>query len=377
MKRDYYEVLGVSRDATEQEIKKAYRGLARKLHPDANPENTEKAAEQFKELSEAYHVLSDRERRARFDRYGHEAPGGFDFDLNRDIRGGGFADLFDMFFGTSSRQGSGRSAVQRGSDLRYDIEISMEEAYTGVEKTIEYRRLMFCVDCGGTGAAPGTKAESCSTCGGVGQVQRVQSTFFGQMSTVSTCPHCQGAGKVIKSPCLHCSGDGRARRKTRVSVKLPAGVDTGSRIRLSDQGDEGPESGPAGDLYVVIHVLAHEFFRREESDVYCEVPLSFCQVALGDSIEVPTLNGGATVTVPGGTQTGTVFEIREAGFPHLRGRGRGDQYVTIQVVTPTKLNAKQKDLLKQFGEECKEQWTGARSFFEKMKDAFVGSAHRE
>ncbi len=367
-KRDYYEVLGVSRTATSEEIKKSYRSLARKHHPDMNPNNKEDAEEKFKELSEAYSVLSDDGKRARYDRYGHEAPGGFDFDFTRDFGFGSFGDFFDVFFG-GGQGAQSRERVYRGDDLRYDLSLTYEQSYRGIEQDIELTRFETCDACEGSGATSGSQPEKCSYCGGHGQVRETRNTILGHLSTVTTCPRCRGEGQIITDPCAECHGEGRIRQKKKITVNIPAGVDSGARVRVSGQGNHGPNSGPPGDLYVFIHLQAHDFFERRNGDVVCEVPITFPQAALGTNVQVPTLDGPEELRIPVGTQTGTVFRLRGKGFPDPRGYGHGDQHVVVRVVTPTHLNEKQKELLGQFAEAGGDKPRGQeKGLFEKIKE---------
>jgi molecular chaperone DnaJ len=344
-KRDYYDVLSVSRNASEQEIKSAYRKLALQYHPDRNPGNRE-AEERFKEAAEAYSVLSDPQKRVNYDRFGHagvNAGGGFGgFDPNvfadfSDILGDIFG--FGDFFGTGRRSG-GR--VQRGADLRYDLELSFEEAAFGTTKKIKVPRHEICGECGGNGAQKGSGPTTCQTCNGYGQV-RFQQGFF---SLTRTCTQCHGTGQMIKNRCPECRGDGRAIREKTLELKIPAGVDIGSKLRVTGEGDAGTKGGPSGDLYVVLNVLEHEFFERREHDLHCHIPITYPQAALGAHIAVPTLEGEEEkLAIPAGTQTGSTFRIRGRGISKRGGSARGDLYVTVDVVVPTKLSREQKDLL--------------------------------
>ena len=346
-KRDYYEVLGLNRTATDQEIKSAYRRLAMRYHPDKNP-NDSSAEEKFKEAAEAYSVLADPEQRRRYDRFGHAgvssgagpawgAPG---FGGIEDILGDlfGFGDVFG-----GGRSGSRRSAAQRGADLRYDLEITLEEAAEGMTPQLRIPRLETCESCNGAGTAPGTQPESCATCGGTGQV-RYQQGFF---SVARTCHGCRGAGRIIKDPCNECRGTGRIEREKQMEVRIPAGVETGSRLRVQGEGEAGTYGGPPGDLYVVIHVAEHEQFERQGSNLYSSVPITFAQAALGADTTVKTLDGEERLKIPTGTQTGTVFRLKGKGMPVLGGRGRGDLFVAVTVVTPTSLTREQRKLLEQ------------------------------
>ena len=348
-KRDYYEVLGVGRSATEQELKTAYRRLAHQYHPDKNQSDPE-AEERFKEAAEAYGVLSNPEQRQRYDRFGHAgvsssaagaawgAPG---FGGIEDILGDlfGFGDVF----ASAGRAGSRRSAAQRGADLRYDLEISLEQAAVGMTAQLRIPKLETCDTCKGSGAAAGTKPETCRTCQGAGQV-RFQQGFF---SVARTCSTCRGTGQVISSPCDACRGAGRVEREKSIEVKIPAGVETGSRLRLQAEGESGPYGGPPGDLYVVIHVAEHEQFERQGNNLYSSVPITFAQAALGAEVKVNTLSGDQSLKVPAGTQTGTVFRVRGQGMPVLGGRGKGDLFVSVSVITPTSLTREQRKLLEQ------------------------------
>jgi len=373
-KRDYYEVLGVSREASADEIKKAYRKLARQYHPDANPDNKENSEEKFKEAAEAYEVLSDPEKRAGYDRFGHAGADGQGFGGFGGFGGGdfgGLGDIFDMFFGGGG--GRSRRGPEKGSDLRVDMEIAFEEAAFGLEKDIKVPRNEGCGTCGGTGAAPGTKAQTCSACNGAGQIQYAQSTPFGRIVQSRTCDRCRGAGKVIEKPCSTCHGAGQVRKTRSIHVKIPAGVDSGTRLRVAGEGESGLRGGPRGDLYVYIYVRPHKFFRRDGNDVVVEVPLSFAQAALGDEVEVATLDGKIGFKIPEGTQTGAVFRLRGRGVPHLGGHGRGDQHVVVKVVTPTRLTEKQKELIMEFAKLGNENPAGVeKGFFGKVKDAFMG-----
>ena len=345
-KRDYYEVLGVSRDASADTIKKAYRKLARKYHPDANPDSQDADAK-IKEINEAYEVLVDSEKRARYDRFGHAGNGqGFGGAGGGAGNFGGFEDIFEMFFNT----GRQRRGPERGADLRLDLELSFEEAVFGLEKEVKVPRTESCSTCGGSGAAPGTNPQACVVCAGTGQVQFAQNTPFGRIVQSRTCDRCRGKGKIIEKPCATCHGNGQVRRTRNIDVKIPAGVDNGTRLRVSGEGESGLRGGPRGDLYVYIHVRTHRDFTRHGNDIICEVPISFVQAALGDEIEVPTLEGKVSLKVPEGTQGGTVFRLRGRGVPDVSGYGRGDQHVKVNVVTPVKLDERQKELLREFAE---------------------------
>lgn len=347
-KRDYYEVLGVEKNASEDEIKKAFRKLARQYHPDVNP-GDKNAEEKFKEINEANEVLSDPDKRQRYDQFGHAGtdPGGYGgfggFGQSADF--GGFGDIFDMFFGGSERRSNG---PQQGSDLRMDLQLTFEEAAFGIEKDIELPRLENCSACRGTGAKAGTQPARCKKCQGTGQVRVTQKTPLGHFQTIKTCPECNGTGQIITAPCPECSGRGKVRKTRKLHIKIPAGVDNGSRIRLSGEGEAGTKGGPSGDLYVYLGVSSHKIFERDGEDILMEMPITFVQAALGDEIKVPTLQGYATLKIPEGTQTHTVFRLRGQGIPRLRGVGRGDQHVKIVVVTPNKLNEEQRKILREF-----------------------------
>jgi molecular chaperone DnaJ len=374
-KRDYYEVLAVSRTATEEEVKRSYRKLAVKYHPDKNPGDPH-AEEKFKELGEAYDVLIDADKRAAYDRFGHAAftqgigrGGGFHdpFDIFREVfgGGGGGGGIFETFFGggaTTDREGR-----QRGSDLRYDMQITLEEAAFGVDKEIEVRKLDTCAKCGGQGAEPGSRTINCPNCGGRGQV--ISSRGFFQVS--QTCPRCRGVGQIIEKPCRACDGEGRAENTSRIKLKIPAGIGDGSRLRSSGNGEAGIRGGGAGDLYVVIHIKEHPIFQREDDNLYCEVPISFTLAALGGEIPVPTLEGKANLKVPAGTQSGQVFKLRGKGVANVNARDRGDLFARLLVEVPTRLNIEQRQKLEEFASLCGEENTPLhKSFFDRAREFF-------
>jgi molecular chaperone DnaJ len=344
-KRDYYDVLGVNRTASEDELKSAYRKLALKFHPDRNPGDKE-AEEKFKEAAEAYEVLRDREKRGLYDQFGHaglEGSGFSGFGGFEDIFSS-FGDIFEDFFGFQRGGGRSRSRAQRGADLRYDLTLSFMDAAFGRETEIEVGKLETCLDCRGNGCEQGHHPETCRQCGGSGQISRSQGFF----TVRSACPVCRGHGQMITHPCPKCRGNGQVQVTKRVSVKIPAGVDNGSRLRLNGEGEPGAYGGPTGDLYVFIHVQPHDFFERRDNDVICQVTLSFVQAALGDTIAVPTLDGSKTLDIPKGTQPGDVFYFHGEGVPSLRTRKRGDQIIQVVIKTPTGLSKKQEDLLREF-----------------------------
>jgi molecular chaperone DnaJ len=375
-KRDYYEVLSVTRTATEEEVKRSYRKLAVKYHPDKNPDDPH-AEEKFKELGEAYDVLMDADKRAAYDRFGHAAfsqgmggrAGGFHdpFDIFREVfgGGGGGGGIFETFFGggaTTDREGR-----QRGSDLRYDMQITLEEAAFGVDKEIEVRKLDTCAKCNGKGAEPGSRTINCPSCGGRGQV--ISSRGFFQVS--QTCPRCRGGGQIIEKPCPVCDGEGRAENTSRIKLKIPAGIADGSRLRSSGNGEAGIRGGGAGDLYVVIHIKEHPIFQREEDNLYCELPVSFTLAALGGEVAVPTLEGKANLKVPAGTQSGQVFKLRGKGVVNVNARDRGDLLARLLVEVPTRLNSEQRQKLEEFSALCGEENTPLhKSFFDRAKDFF-------
>ncbi|KZX69181.1 molecular chaperone DnaJ [Vibrio sp. HI00D65] len=351
-KRDFYEVLGVSRDASERDIKKAYKRLAMKFHPDRN-QGDESAADKFKEVKVAYEILTDPQKKAAYDQYGHAAfeqggmGGGGGFGGGQGDFGDIFGDVFGDIFG-GGRRGGGQQRAQRGSDLRYNMELTLEEAVRGVSKEIEVPTLVECDTCDGSGAKKGTSAQTCGTCHGHGQVQMRQGFFAVQQ----TCPTCNGKGKIIKDPCNSCHGQGRKQKTKTLNVKIPAGVDTGDRIRLSGEGEAGEQGAPAGDLYVQVHVKEHNIFERDGNNLYCEVPVSFSMAALGGEVEVPTLDGRVNLKVPEETQTGRMFRMRGKGVKGVRGGGVGDLIVKLVVETPVKLSSRQKELLREFEETC-------------------------
>ncbi|EOD81526.1 Chaperone protein DnaJ [Grimontia indica] len=371
--RDFYEVLGVSRDASERDIKKAYKRLAMKYHPDKNP-GDETAAEKFKEVKLAYEILTDDQKRAAYDQYGHAA-----FEQGGMGGGGGFgggADFSDIFgdvfgdiFGGGRRGGQARA--QRGADLRYNMELSLEEAVRGVTKEIDVPTYVSCDPCGGSGAKPGSSPQTCGTCHGQGQVQMRQGFFAVQQ----TCPTCHGRGKIIKDPCDSCHGQGRVQKTKTLSVKIPAGVDTGDRIRLTGEGEAGEFGAPAGDLYVQVHVRDHHIFTRDGNNLYCEVPVSFTMAALGGEVEVPTLDGRVNLKVPTETQTGRMFRMRGKGVQSVRGGGLGDLICKLVVETPVNLSSKQKELLREFeeslgGSAAKKHKPKSEGFFDGVKKFF-------
>ncbi len=380
-KRDYYEILGVSRTASAEEIKKAYRKLAVKYHPDKNQGNHE-AENKFKELGEAYEALSDEQKRAAYDRFGHAAfaqggggggyGGGFHdaSDIFSQVFGSGdIGSIFEEFLGGGGRQRGGRSSSQRGDDLRYDLEITFEEAAFGVEKEISVRRSDTCDSCEGSGAEKGSGQKTCPTCKGLGQVS-VSKGFF---SISQTCPTCRGAGKIIEKPCQKCSGSGRIEKTSKTKVKIPAGIEEGMRLRVTGMGDSGIRGGSPGDLYIVVHVKDHGFFVRDGDDVYCEMNIPFTTAALGGEIDVRTLTGKVSLKIPAGTQTGKVFRLKGRGIENVQGRGIGDQNIKINVQIPVKLTSKQKQLLEEFtklDESDTYPEADGKGFFEKAKSFF-------
>ena len=377
-KEDYYDLLGVSRDATAADLKKAYRKMAVKYHPDKN--GGDKAAEEmFKKVSEAYEILNDADKKAAYDRFGHAAfaqggprprgnagAGGFHdpFDMFKEVFGGQGGGIFEEMFGG---RGQGGAKVQRGSDLRYDLEITLEEAAAGVEKEIQYRHNQACSSCSGSGSSAGSKKSTCHTCNGSGSVVASQGFF----SVRQTCPSCHGAGSLVSNPCSSCKGGGRNPKTNTIKLKVPKGIDTGNKLRSSGGGDAGPTGGPAGDLYVVVHVKEHDFFERHGEDLFCEIAIKFTLAALGGNIDVPTLEGKVSLKIPEGTQSGTTFRLRNKGMPSLSGNYRGDQLVKIEVDVPKKLSAKQREILESFAIECGDADNPiGGSFFDKAKKIF-------
>ena len=376
-KRDYYEVLGAFKGASADELKRAYRTKAKELHPDRNADNPDAEA-QFKEINEAYAVLKDADKKAAYDRYGHAA---FDGGMGGGPRAGGgqgdfasaFSDVFEDLFGDfmgGQRGGGARQRATRGSDLRYNLRISLEEAYAGLQKAITVPTSIACEECNGTGAESGAEPQTCPTCSGMGKV-RAQQGFF---TVERTCPTCSGAGQIVKNPCRACGGSGRIEKEKALSVNIPAGVETGTRIRLSGEGEAGLRGGPPGDLYIFIEVADHAIFQRDGMDLFCRVPVSMTKAALGGEIEVPTIEGGRSrVKVPEGSQSGRQMRLRSKGMPALRGTGQGDMYIELAVETPVKLTSEQKELLRQFEGSCaKSNNPNATGFFDKVKHFWDG-----
>lgn len=390
-KRDYYEVLGVDKNASDADIKKAFRKLARKYHPDVNPGDKDAEAK-FKEINEAYDVLSNAEKRQQYDQFGHDAPnfgaggfggfGGGGFGGSADF--GDLGDIFNMFFGGGGGAGAQANSPRQGADLRYDLTLSFEDAVFGCKKTITVDRWVTCSTCGGSGAKPGTSAEPCSRCHGTGRVTSMQQTPFGRMQTQTTCPECGGRGKVIKEKCPDCGGTGRKRESKTLEVNVPAGVDNGTRLRMAGEGEAGENGGPSGDLYIYIRVRPHEIFTRDDTDIYMEQKINVAQAALGDEIEVPTLEGRIKFTIPAGVQSGARFRLKGKGVKGMRSYGKGDQYVTVIVETPKNLTDEQRQLFEKLadsldrfdGQSAKgvrrtEKKKEDKGFFDKMKDLFT------
>ncbi len=375
-KRDYYEVLGVQKNANADEIKKAYRKLAKKYHPDLNPgDKAKEAEEKFKEASEAYEVLSDDTKRQRYDQFGHAGvdpnagAGGYGSGFGGGF--GGFEDIFDLFGGGfgGSRRSNNPNAPKRGDDVQVRVDLTFEEACFGKEVEVSVRRMEKCSDCGGSGSAKGSSPVNCGNCNGTGQVKTVQNTIFGQMQNVRPCPKCGGKGKIVTNPCTSCNGRGEVFKTRKIKVKIPAGIDTGQIVSVSGQGNAGKNGGVNGDLLVAINVKKHSFFTRQGYDVVCEFPITFVEAALGAEIEVPTIDGKVSYDIPEGTQSETVFRLKNRGIPRLHGTSRGDQYVRVIVETPKGLSKEQKELLKKFGDSVGTiKYTKKKNFFDSMKE---------
>lgn len=375
-KRDYYEVLGVGRNATQDEIKQAFRKLARRYHPDVNPEDPQ-AEGRFKEVAEAYEVLGDPQRREHYDLYGHALPGPLPAaDFWDEF--GGFGSLFDAFFGPFDfaqgrpRGSAARPHARRGSDLRYDLEIALEEVLTGADKVIRAERVQACEDCGGTGSRSGGGERPCATCGGAGETQQVAATPFGRLSTIATCRTCQGRGSVVADPCPQCRGTGRRAGGAEIAVQIPAGIEDGTSIRVNGAGEAGERGTPAGDLYVFVHVRPHEVFERHGRDLYCEAPIPFTTAALGGAVQIPALDGVEDLSVPAGTQTGEVLSIPALGLPDPRTGVRGSLRVRVRVVTPRRLTKKQRELLEEFAREGGDEIVEEKGWFARLKEALSG-----
>ncbi|MGM0370452.1 MAG: molecular chaperone DnaJ [Bacillota bacterium] len=376
-KKDYYDILGVGQDASQKEIKRAYRKLSKKYHPDIS--DAENAEEKFKEITEAYEVLSDEEQKAKYDKYGHaglnQDGSGFGGGRQGGFGGGGFDDIFDIFFGDRRGGGRGRqqSRARKGADLRYNMTIDFEEAAFGAKKEITIPRTEDCDDCNGTGARSESDVETCAKCDGAGEIKFKQNTPFGQMVQTQTCDRCNGTGQFVKDPCPTCNGEGKVKKRRQVTVNIPAGVNDGHKLRMRGEGQAGEQGGRAGDLYIVIKVKEHELFKREGNNVICEVPINFVQATLGDEIKVPTLDGKVKFTIPKGTQPNSSFRLKGKGIPYLNRRGqKGDQIIKIKVIIPEKLDQEQEDLLKKFADmsgseinpEQENFWSKIKSFFE-------------
>ena len=377
MAKDYYKTLGVEKSATREQVKKAYKKLAKKYHPDINKEDG--ASDKFKEINEAASILGDDKKREQYDRFGtadfsgfQGGAGGFDFsDLGGFSESFDFGDLFEGLFGGSFGGRRRRRGSRRGHDIRYDLEIELEEAVKGTEKHILVPRLEKCSKCDGTGAENSSDIETCRDCNGRGMVTQVRRTPFGMFQSTGTCRTCGGQGKVIKSLCPMCDGDGRVEKQRKIKVSIPAGVDNGTTLRVSGEGEAGEKGGNAGDLYVVLSLLQHKIFERRGNDLYMEVPVSFIGATMGDSIQVPTISGKAKLKIPAGTQSNTLFRMKGHGVPYLNSSSTGDQFVKAVVYTPKNLSKKQKDLLKKFGKEMGDQIKPQKGFFERLKDTFV------
>ncbi|MBO4264557.1 MAG: molecular chaperone DnaJ [Clostridia bacterium] len=375
-KRDYYEVLGVDKNADEATIKKAYRNLAKKYHPDMNPGDKE-AEIKFKEANEAYAVLSDAEKKARYDQFGHagvdpnmggdQGFGGFGGFGSQGFGGFDFGDIFDMFGMGGQRSSSRRNGPMRGEDLGTRLTISFEEAAFGCKKEISFAKIEKCGDCGGSGAAKGTSAETCPKCGGTGQIRVSQRTALGMFQTTRVCDECGGSGKKIKNPCPSCRGQGQKRVNKKIDVTIPAGIDDGSRMSVRGQGNDGKNGGPSGDLIITVNVRPHPIFERDGYDLFCEIPITFTEATLGATITVPTLEGNTSFDIPEGTQTGTVFTIRNKGIQVINSKAKGDLNFRVTIEVPKGLDSKQKELLRQFGESCgKKNYTKKEKFFSKL-----------
>jgi len=366
--RDYYEILGVGRDAGQDEIKREFRRLARRHHPDVNPDDPDSEA-RFKEVAEAYEVLRDPDRRRQYDYFGHAGPvapstGDFWDEF------GSFGGIFDAFFG--ARRGAARAGPRRGSDLRYELEITLEEVLAGVEKTIEAQRVQRCEDCDATGSRSQAGARSCPNCGGSGQTQHATATPFGRLSTVTTCRACEGTGEVVTDPCETCGGTGRRLAQAEIPVQIPSGIEDGASIRVTGTGEAGERGAPPGDLYVFVHVTPHEIFQRRGRDLFCEVPIPFTTAALGGAIRIPTLKGPDELAVPPGTQTGASFVVRGKGLPDVRTGVCGSQHVAVRVVTPTHLTPPQRELLTGYAREGGDEIEADKGWFARFRDALRG-----
>jgi molecular chaperone DnaJ len=372
VKRDYYDVLGVTRDASDEEIKRSFRKAAQRHHPDIDA--SEGAEERFKELNEAYRVLSDRQRRSAYDMFGHAGVDGASAGAGGGFGGGfgPFGDIFDAFFGGSPAGGRGRRRVVAGADLRYDLTIEFAEAVSGVTREITFPTLVRCITCEGTGAEPGSQPEKCPECNGTGEKRRVAQTILGQMVNITACPRCNGEGSIVSKPCLTCRGDGRVREQRTITVEVPAGIDSGQRIAIEGQGEDGPRGGPPGDLYVAVTVREHASLLRRGTELYYELPVTFPQASLGANLEIPTVEGSEPLAVPAGTQSGTEIRLRGRGVPRLRGAGRGDLHVIVTVVVPHKPSKRERELLKELGEAGSPAVLpkGGPSLVDRLRDLF-------